>query len=601
MKLKRTVVAVAAVAATGVVLAGCSAPKGSSINEKTSLSIASNSAVTSLNPLVSEQYSTYNSNPNYLMNGVGFNYYDNSPKLVDNTKYGTYKKVSTNPLTIEYTLSDNAKWSDGDPINAADILLQWASSISKYNAPKGAVNFDSVNSGTGLDGITKVPTISNGGKTVTVVFDKPYVDWQQSLLTPQLPAHIVYQEAFPGKNLSNADADKAVITALQNDSTSEIAAMAKAWSTKWVVDSMPSDKKLLVSSGPYQVSAFVKNQYMTLTKNPNYKAGPEPKVDSITVRFITDPTAQIQALQNGEVDIVYGQPTTDTLGSIKKASGIKYTQTSAASYEHVDLRMNNGGPFDPASYGGNAQKALEVRQAFLKTIPRQQIVDKLIKPLNPKATLDESTMFLPGAQGYDQSVQGNGMSAYDKVDIAGAKALLQKAGVMHPTIRFAYPTDNPRRVSEFQLIQNSAQQAGFTVKDVGSPAATYFPALATSKGYDASLFAWQYTSLAYTGNEAAFQTGGSSNYQGYSNKQVDAWWKQLQYSTGTADDNNALLAKIDKQVVADAATTTIFQFPDLTAWSAKVDNVSDNPIGVQVFWNFWDWTSQHKATSSSSK
>ncbi|MDR3079735.1 MAG: ABC transporter substrate-binding protein, partial [Streptomyces sp.] len=400
MKLKRTVVAVAAVAATGVVLAGCSAPKSSSINEKTSLSIASNAPVTSLNPLVSEQYSTYNSNPNYIMNGVGFNYYDNSPKLVDNTKYGTYKKVSDNPLTIEYTLSDNAKWSDGDPINAADILLQWASSISKYNAPKGTVNFDSINAGSGLDGITKVPTISNGGKTVTVVFDKPYVDWQTALLTPQLPAHVVYQEAFPDKKLSNADADKAVITALQGDNTSEIAAMAKAWSTKWVVDSLPTDKKLLVSSGPYQVSAFVKNQYITLTKNPNYKAGPEPKVDSITVRFITDPTAQIQALQNGEVDIVYGQPTTDTLGSVKKAAGVKYSQTDSASYEHVDLHMNNGGPFDPATYGGDAAKALEVRQAFLKVIPRQQILDKLIKPLNPKAELDNSTMFLPGAAGY---------------------------------------------------------------------------------------------------------------------------------------------------------------------------------------------------------
>lgn len=601
MKLKRTVVAVAAVAATGVVLAGCSAPKGSEITEKTSLSIASNSAVTSLNPLVANQYSTYNSNVAYMFQALGFNYYDNSPKLVDNTKLGTYKQISANPLKIQYTINSDAKWSDGDPINAADILLQWGSSISKYNNPKSGANFASINAGTGLDGITQVPEISNGGKTVTVTFDKPYVDWKQSLLTPNLPAHIVYQEAYPDKKLSNADADAAVIKAFQDDNTAEITAMAKAWSTKWVVDSMPSDKKLLVSSGPYQVSAFVKNQYLTLTKNPNYKAGPEPKVDSITVRFITDPTAQIQALQNGEVDIVYGQPTTDTLGSVKKSQGIKYTQTEAASYEHVDLHMNNGGPFDAATYGGDAQKALEVRQAFLKTIPRQEIVDKLIKPLNPKTALDNSTMFLPGTPAYDAAVKVNGMSAYDNVDIAGAKALLQKAGVTKPVIRFAYPTDNPRRVSEFQLIQQSAQQAGFTVKDVGQPAATYFPALATSKAYDASLFAWQYTSLAYTGNQAAFQTGGSSNYQGYSNKAVDGYWNQLQYSTGSEADNNALLTKIDTQVVADAATTTIYQFPDLTAWSDKVDNVSDNPIGVQVFWNFWEWTSKHKASSSSSK
>ncbi|QDZ14383.1 ABC transporter family substrate-binding protein [Humibacter ginsenosidimutans] len=601
MKLRRAVVALAAVTAAGVVLAGCSAPTGSEISEKTSLSIASNSAVTSLNPLVANQYSTYNSNVAYMYQGVAFNYYNATPKLVKNTDFGTYKKISSDPLKIQYTLSDNAKWSDGDPINAADVLLQWASSITKYNNPKSGANFSSINAGSGLDGITQVPKISNGGKTVTVTFDKPYVDWEVALLAPDLPAHIVYQEAFPNKKISNADADKAVIKAIQNNDTSTIEALAKAWSTKWNVTSMPSDKKLLVSSGPYQVSSFVKNQYITLTKNPNYKAGPIPKVDSITVRFITDPTAQIQALQNGEVDIVYGQPTTDTLGALKKSKGVKYTQTSSASYEHVDLVNNNNGPFSPKSYGGDATKALEVREAFMKVIPREEILDKLIKPLNPNATLDNSSMFLPGAAGYDESVAQNGSSAYEKVDVAGAKALLAKAGVTNPTVRLAYPNDNPRRVSEFQLIQASAEQAGFKVVDAGSPGDDFFTNLPDNGRYDASIFAWQYTSLAYTGNQAAFQTGGSSNYQGYSNKDVDSLWNQLEYSTGSASDNNKLLAQIDKHVWNDADSDILYQFPDLTAWSDKVANVKDNPINVTVFWNFWDWTSQHQTKSTSSK
>ena len=41
------------------------------------------------------------------------------------------------------------------------------------------------------------------------------------------------------------------------------------------------------------------------------------------------------------------------------------------------IAFNNGGPFDPATYGGNADTAKAVRQAFLKTIPRQQIVDRV--------------------------------------------------------------------------------------------------------------------------------------------------------------------------------------------------------------------------------
>lgn len=588
--------AIAIAGSAAVVLAGCSAPKASTISEKTSLSIAQNSAVTSLNPLVSNQYSTYNSNVAYLTSALGFNYYDNTPKLVKNTDFGTYTKESSNPLKIKYTLSSNAQWSDGDPVNAADILLQWASSISKYNNAKGGINFNNVNAGSGLDGITKVPAVSNNDKTVVTTFDKPYVDWEQSLLTPVLPAHVVYQEAFPGKKVSNADADKAVIKAIQSDDTSVIGAMAKVWSTKWNVTSMPSDKKLLVTDGPYQVTGFVKNQYISLTKNPNYKGGPAPQVDNLTVRFIADPTAQVQALQNGEVDIISGQATTDTLASIKKLNTVNYSNSAEASYEHVDLTFNNGGPFDPKTYGGDATKAQEVREAFLKVIPRQEIVDKLIKPLNPSAKLDNSTQFLPGSAGYDQTVQQNGMSAYDNVDVAGAKALLAKAGVTNLTVKFAYPNDNPRRASEFSLIQQSAAQAGITVKDVGTPGATFFPNLGNGS-YDACIFAWQYTSLAYTGSQTEFQTGGSSNYQGYSNPSVDALWQKLEYSTGTAAQNRDIQMQIDKKVVADAATTTIFQFPDVTAWSKQVANVKDNPIGVTVFWNYWQWTSQHKKSS----
>ncbi|WP_066515111.1 ABC transporter family substrate-binding protein [Curtobacterium ammoniigenes] len=589
--------AIAIAGSAAVVLAGCSAPKASTISEKTSLSIAQNSAVTSLNPLVSNQYSTYNSNVAYLTSALGFNYYDNTPKLVKNTDFGTYTKESSNPLKIKYTLSSNAQWSDGDPVNAADILLQWASSISKYNNAKGGINFNSVNAGSGLDGITKVPTVSNNGKTVVTTFDKPYVDWEQSLLAPTLPAHIVYQEAFPNKKVSNADADKAVIKAIQDNDTATIGAMAKVWSTKWNVTSMPSDKKLLVTDGPYQVTGFVKNQYITLAKNPNYKGGPTPQVDNLTVRFIADPTAQVQALQNGEVDIISGQATTDTLAAIKKLNTVNYSNSAEASYEHVDLTFNNGGPFDPKTYGGDATKAQEVREAFLKVIPRQEILDKLIKPLNPSAKLDDSTQFLPGSTGYDQTVQQNGMSQlYDSVDIAGAKALLAKAGVSNLTVKFAYPNDNPRRASEFSLIQQSAAQAGITVKDVGSPGADFFQNLGNGS-YDACIFAWQYTSLAYTGSQTEFQTGGSSNYQGYSNPSVDALWNKLEYSTGTAAQNRDLQMQIDKKVVGDAATVTIFQFPDVTAWSKQVANVKDNPIGVTVFWNYWQWTSQHKKSS----
>lgn len=567
---------------------------------------AYNGPVTSLWDGTANQYSTYNANvQNFTQSS--FNYYslvDGKPTLVPNTAFGTYTVVSKSPLTVKMTINQGVNWSDGDPVNAADMLLNWASGLTQYNSTaKGGVNFGAVASygGVGLDQID-TPVVSDGGRSVTITFKKPYVDWEIAIgtagssgMAPGLPAHIVYELANPGFTGTAAQADAAVQQAVLTGNKAEMAKLANVWQNDWNVDSMPTNPKLLVTDGPYQVTDFVKNQYITFTLRKGYGAGPgNPSIQTITLRFIADATAQVQALQNGEVDMIQGQPSTDTVSAVKQLSNVTVSQFGGSSFEHVDLSYNGkGGPFNPATYGGGtagAAKALLVRQAFLLSIPRQQIVNDLIKPLNANAVVDNSQLIMPGAPGYDEDVANNGSSFYATQNIAKAKTLLQQAGVPHPTVRFAYVSDNPRRVSEFQLIQAAAKQAGFKITAIPEPAATLFPSLGNGS-YDATAFAWQFTSLAYTGNQAAWQTGLGENFQGYSNKSADALWAQLAESTGSATQNNDLLAQIDKYTFADAAGLPLYQFPEMAAWSNKIQGVSTNPIanGSNVIWNYWDW------------
>ena len=119
-----------------------------------------------------------------------------------------------------------------------------------------------------------------------------------------------------------------------------------------------------------------------------------------------------------------------------KAQGITAETNVSGSWEHVDLVFDNKGPFDPATYGGDAAKANDVRQAFLKMIPRQDIVDRLVKPINPKAAIRDSFTQVPGSPLYNTIADSNGMKNYDKVDLAGAKALVAKSGAKTPiTVR----------------------------------------------------------------------------------------------------------------------------------------------------------------------
>ena len=128
---------------------------------------------------------------------------------------------------------------------------------------------------------------------------------------------------------------------------------------------------------------------------------------------------------------------------------------------------------------------------------------------------------MPGSAGYDAIAATNGMSAYDEVDIAGAQALLEEAGVTTPVqVRFHYAANNPRRASEYELIRDSAAQAGFEVLDGASP--TWSPELPNTDIYDAALFGWISTTTGLLNSEANYVTDGANNFYGYSDEEVDA-------------------------------------------------------------------------------
>ena len=184
-----------------------------------------------------------------------------------------------------------------------------------------------------------------------------------------------------------AEAKQALIDAFQNDDAAALKPISEFWNTGFDATSLPDDPGLYLSAGPYVLTSYDELSQMTFEINPDYDWGPKPKVATIVYRIIGDPTAAVQAMENEEIDIIQPQATADILTQLEALAdrGVEVETGDDGTYEHVDLVFDNGGPFDPATYGGDEETALAVRQAFLKTIPRQEIVDRLIVPLNPDA------------------------------------------------------------------------------------------------------------------------------------------------------------------------------------------------------------------------
>lgn len=533
------------------------------------------------------------------MTQADFNYYDGDLNLAQDTSFGTYEKLSDDPLTVKYTINEGVTWSDGTPVDAADMLLYWGAVSGHFNdneedfetdeetgeliVPEDSVYFTSASPGLSL--VEDMPEVGDDGRSVTLVYTKPFADWETNF-GYGVPAHVTARLAGLGDD--PAAAKDALVKAFEENDRAALSALSVAWRTGFDFTSLPSDEGLYLSSGPYIITDFVENQYITLTRNPSYSGDWAGKVENITVRYNEDPQALVQALQNGEIDMLAPQATADTLAALEAIDGVVVETGQDATYEHVDMVQNNGGPFDPATYGGDAEVAKKVRQAFLLTIPREQIVEQLIRPLNPDANVRNSFILTPDAPTYDQMVAENGSDFYAQQDIEKAKQLLEEAGVDTPVdVRFLYGASNVRRAQQYQLIAEAAAEAGFNVIDGGNDNWGMMLDTATDQ-YDANLFGWQSTSLAVTEADANFRTGGANNFYGYSNEEVDALFDELQTET-EADRQQEILREVEKHLWADAFGITIFQFPGVNAWNEQVTGVDPIPLSPTIFHGFWNW------------
>src|SRR5918993_1601127 len=192
VRMKRISAAVALTAAGALVISGCAAGGGDSgddsgLVEGSSITAAWNQAFYSYNSNTSFGNATANNNINYLTLD-GFNYYNNTPELVKNESFGSYELVSEDPLTVTYSINEGVNWSDGTPIDAADLMLYWAAESRALDTPDfdpaeftdpdtgeftedfptDAVYFDSGATATsGLGLVSETPEIGEDGRSVT--------------------------------------------------------------------------------------------------------------------------------------------------------------------------------------------------------------------------------------------------------------------------------------------------------------------------------------------------------------------------------------------------------------------------------------------------
>ncbi|MBL8045344.1 MAG: hypothetical protein JNL09_02330 [Anaerolineales bacterium] len=214
--------------------------------------------------------------------------------------------VKMQQIVLNWELESGIKWSDGEPLVAADFELN---KKIVCDPESGAVDFTVCERTLGFEVTDTTQKITLApGYTPPLYFTIVY-GWY--------PSHQVLSD---GRVLADVPASE--------------------WSTLAEVAETP------MGTGPYMITEWVKGQQMVFTANPNFYKG-VAKTPNVTIKFIADSQQAVAQLLTGDVDMLFGE----TLGAgaevqtvsdeaAKEGATVKIYLTPSATWEHIDFNLN---------------------------------------------------------------------------------------------------------------------------------------------------------------------------------------------------------------------------------------------------------------------
>ena len=508
--MRTTAPLVALLAASALVLTGCTGGGSSGADQKSTLTILTPSSTFLIDPASSQNLAT-----------TSLSFLDRRLTTWD-VKKGQDAKVvpdlatstgtaSDDGKTWTYTLKDGLKFSDGSPITSESI---------KYGIER---SFSDQLQG----GLSYHKTLLEGGGDYTGPFDGESLD---SIETPDAKTIVFH--------LNKAFGDWPWIASMP------------AFSPVKESNGNPATyKKAPITSGPYKVQSIKDGTSVTLVRNKYWSK----KTDSVRTAAADQVVFQESQNQNTVV-----QNLVNDTGSFKTAFGAQFLGAS-------DLAAVNGNPSAKSrlatSQAGPIQYlAINTRRGDLKQLKVRQAleyaVDKkayLVASGGSNAGAYASTLITPGIAGrqdYDL------YPAPESGDVAKAKSLLSSAGVSGLKLTLLTQND-AASLAEAQAIQQGVKRAGITItlktEDVDS---FYTDVAKTDPDFDLALSSWQPDFPSANANISPLfdssQIGnGNFNLSQYANKDVDA---AIAAAQAEVDQTKAQAqwAAIDKRIMQDA-------------------------------------------------
>jgi peptide/nickel transport system substrate-binding protein len=446
---------------------------------------------------------------------------------------------------VTYRFNPKARWDDGTPITWEDFYWQW-------KATNGSDKAYQISSASGYEDIENVAR-GHDDLEVVVTFKHKYADWQ-AIFDPFYPASLnKTPQSFNG-----------------------------GWKAK-----------PLVTAGPFKFDhADETAKTVTLVRNERWW-GDRAKLDTMVFRAM-EINAQIDALANGEIDLMDIGPDANMYNRAKTLPGVDIRVAAGPNFRHITI---NG--------TGLILKDVTVRRALAMAINRDALARAMLGPLGIQPRTLGNHIFMANQQGYRDNSDDIGRFDPDKarqlLDQAGWKLdgnTRRKSG-QALEIRCVIPSGVATSKQESELIQNMLAQVGIALKIETVPGADFFSKYVTPGQFDVTFFSWIGTPFPISSSRSIYakpKRGPGSelsiqqNYARIGSDEIDGLFDQ---ATQELDHQKAtdLANHLDSLIWQEVHSLTTYQRPELWATKKDVANmgalgmaVTDGPVYQNVGW-----------------
>ena len=479
---------------------------------------------------------------------TGFSFHGPDGQVLADNDFGSVSVVGREPLVLDYSIADDAVYSDGKPVTCDDMVLTWAAQSGRYPG------FDAASQAGYLDiaGIDCQP----GQKRARVNYlpNRSVIDYAQLFTaTSLMPSHVI------GDALGLD-----VTAALQSGDPVAVARIADAWNTIW--DLKPGiDLTRFPAAGPYRIESVQPDGSVSLTTNDLWW-GTKPVTKRVTV---WPRGVDVQdRINNGTFHVV------------DVATGSSGTLTTPDGYQRSEI---GSGGIEQLIFGATgAVSTPPTRRALALCTPRDAIAANAQMPIS-NVRLDPVN---DDAYSATEAAAEAGQFSAANPDAARAAIAGQPL-----TVRIGYQSPNPRLAATVAAITRSCAVAGITVTDVTSDITG--PQTLRDGQIDALLASTGGASgSGSTGSSALdayiLHTGNGNNLSGYSNPQIDGIISALAITTDPKEQVR-LLGDAGPLLWGDMPTLPLYR-QQRTVMSAKnMFAVEANPTKWGAGWNMDRW------------